>query len=63
MSPRPCPHQPRPSTCRTLTGEPADLLNSQHYPITAVCMNCEAPIRSEQFLVPSDGRYWTVSAA
>jgi hypothetical protein len=50
VTPR-CDHQPRPETCRTLEGTPADVLNNRHYPMTAQCLLCEAPIRSEQFLV------------
>lgn len=54
-----CDHQPKPGTCATLAGAPADLMNHQHYPITALCLYCGLVIRSEQFLV-SSGRIWTI---
>lgn len=60
MSPRPCDHQPRPESCRTLAGAPASVLNRQDYPITAACLNCGAPIRSETFLI-TDGRPWVIA--
>jgi hypothetical protein len=56
---RRCDHQPRPGTCRTLAGLPADLLNSRHYPVMALCLHCKLVIRSEQFLV-SSGRAWAI---
>jgi hypothetical protein len=55
-----CRHQPRPETCCTLAGRPADLLRGQDYPITALCMFCGRPIRSERLVITS-GPPWTAA--
>lgn len=55
-----CDHQPRPDSCRTGDGAVADLMNGHHYPITAVCLNCGEPIRSEQFLIVPGCAPWRV---
>lgn len=55
-----CDHQPKPGTCRTDAGAPADLMNSRHYPVSAECLGCAKPIRSERFLVTPGSAPWSV---
>jgi hypothetical protein len=43
---------PRPGTVRRVcSGEPADLKNPLHYPIEAICMVCDQPVRNERWLL------------
>lgn len=36
-------------SCRQLTGEPASLMNPDHYPVEAICKECARPIRTPRF--------------
>jgi hypothetical protein len=40
---------PRPGTARRPGGQPADLRNAAHYPVTARCMTCGRPIRCDRW--------------
>lgn len=45
-------HSPEPAagTIRTADGRQADLFDSRHYPVQAVCRVCSQPIQAERFL-------------
>lgn len=47
-------HMPEPAvgTFRTSDGRQADLFNSSHYPVQAVCRVCKEPIQADSFLRP-----------
>ena len=40
------------SARRVRDGEPADLRNPHHYPVTATCLTCGQPIRCDCWLRP-----------
>jgi hypothetical protein len=43
---------PEPASARRVRdGEPADLNNPLHYPVTAICLVCGQPIRTERWLL------------
>lgn len=47
-------HSPEPAvgTIRAPNGHPADLFNTRHYPMRAVCRVCSEPIRADSLLRP-----------
>ena len=43
---------PEPGTARRIRdGQPADLRNPAHYPVTAVCVVCKRPVRCQRWLL------------
>jgi hypothetical protein len=46
------PAEPAPGSFRAAAGGEADLFNLDHYPVSAICRICRAPIWAEAFLRP-----------
>lgn len=54
---RQCQHQPDTTTVYTRGGLPARVKDEHAYPLEAVCMNCQQPIRCESFITDWQEKY------